>query len=471
MGPWWRRGVRFGFGLLVLLSCCLVSSFAQATQPSTDAGSGPSVFVHTDPTFGFELMLPTGWAYDRTRYQGPFGGIGLLRGTSPAGRQSIQIYVFRNFEMLPFDRWLIRFERQIVTDDAVRQVKPEPWRHAEREGALLEVDSRVGSDRMRLYYCCLPFDPNTVWVLVYAGVVGEASPDSALRERVESIGRSLRVLYDPLEAERLGAAFERGKSLLRKLKGHAASVSIDAEKHYYEILLDGKSIGYLTREVRRESRSLDDPRYGSNRKAGIRVEERSWRFSEDGSVRATRVDAFASFDFDSELLEVQNTLYPAPDVEMKRVLIKLDQCVREYDVMFSSFSTNLDGESLPDPRQPIRVGDRYLSAAWLRLLPGLLLTEAEESHAFAVYDSPTRALITHTILPLGKKEMPGVAGGEAYAFDVREGFVQAASRLYTDGRGKMLRMEAGELVLRLRSGREMEERYGQRRIATENRFR
>jgi len=137
-------------------------------------------------------------------------------------------------------------------------------------------------------------------------------------------------------------------------------------------------------------------------------------------------------------------------------------------VLFSSFTTNRD-RALPDPGKPISVGPVYLDQAWVRLLPGLLLGNSDEQHAFAVYNPEVRALISHTIQPLGPKPLAGY-DGTAYAFEVRDGFVDRPSVCYCDERGSLLRLEAGEVTLTRAPRAEIEKKYAARRDEARQRF-
>ena len=121
--------------------------------------------------------------------------------------------------------------------------------------------------------------------------------------------------------------------------------------------------------------------------------------------RYSHLDAFSSFDLRSEVVEYQQVHIPAPDVPDAQPLIKTDQVIREDEVLVSSFTTSLD-KGLPNPRKPIEVGPVYLDLAWVRLLPGLLLSGNDEPRAFAIYNTETRSLVQHLITPQGEKKLP-----------------------------------------------------------------
>lgn len=456
---------------VVLISGVLAAAgprlaLGQATQPTST--SMPTV-NYSDAAFGFELELPTGWEYDRTRFQEFKDSIGLLRARDPAGRRGLQIIVFRSFQMKPFEDWVVDFGKASAELMNSERVNWETWKLPPRAGAILTYSSKLGAASVRSHYLCVPFDPSTVWVLAYSGQTVSDAEQQQVRSEFDYLAATLRIHYDPAETERLAPAFERGKALIEKLRTQAAKVRLDDAEYMYDIVSAGKPIGYLQRRIAREEYVFSGPhakkRYA---KDGVRVRERSWRFADDGTVWYIRQDLFSSFDLQSEMSENRQVQIPPPDVRPQELFTRTDQVVRERDALFSSYTTSRD-KSLPDPSKPISVGPVYLDQAWQRLLPGLLLGGAEELHAVAIYNSETRALVSHTIKPLGERKLPGY-DTTAYAFEVRDGFIGGPSLLYTDERGTLLRLEAGDLILTRIPREEIERKYAQRRDAARQRF-
>ncbi len=434
---------------------------ARGQTPASGPTSLP-VVNYSDAAFGFELSVPAGWDYDRTRFQQFKDSIGLLRGRGPGGRRGLQIIVFRSFDLKPFEDWALEFARAAGELMNSSQVQWEPWRLPPRAGVILSCASKVGLVETRSHHLCVPFDPSTVWVLTYSGTVSGRAEEQQVRAEFDQIAASLRVTYDPEEAERLTPALERGRELIARLRAEASRVQPDDTEYAYKLLLADKPIGYLTRRVSREEYVYSQP--GAKRryaKEGIRVRERSWRFADDGTVRFTRLDLFSSLDMQSELIESQHTQIPPPGTQPFEPLVKTEQVVREGDVLFSSATTSRD-LALPDPSKPISVGPVYLDQAWVRLLPGRLIAEPAEPFALAVYSSETRALVCLTIKPLGSCRLEGY-DRSAYAFEVREGFIDRPSRLYCDEHGNLLRLEAGDLTVVRASSQEIEHRYGIKR--------
>ncbi|TWT45567.1 hypothetical protein RAS1_19950 [Phycisphaerae bacterium RAS1] len=453
---------------LLLLIAPAAHSPGQAPAPAPPATS-PVVTPYADPSFGFELQLPAGWELDRSRFRGAGDSIGLLRGRQPAGRQSLEIVVFRSFGMPWFTDWIKEFEKQLAASSNVTKIASRNYARLDRPAAVINLEARVGGQRTLSSYLCVLFDPSTVWVFLLTSVVPTPESDAAVGAQFEEIVGTLVVQYAPEQGEQLAEAFKRGRALLAALRGRAESVSIDESARFYLILVKDKPIGYFTRKLTREERALDASSPGARRKAGLRVREESWRFGDDGAGRYARLDLFCSFDLRSELIEQQQTQFARPEAG-GRPLVTLDQCIREDDILFSSFSTSVD-RNLPEPRQPLRLGPEYLGLAWLNLLPGFLSTGPQELHAFAVYDSPTRALMASLIKPLGKQPLPGDPQTPANAFEVREGYVARPSKLYSTDAGAMLRLEAGELVLEQTTREKVEELFAAKRSALEHRAR
>ena len=369
--------------------------------------------------------------------------------------------IFRGFETTDFSVWLAGFVDRLGEAYGGKKIPEQRWSKQSRERAVLLVDTKVGATRTQTYYLCIPFDPHTVWVLVYASVVSSKDAEKQLRSRFDDITASVEVLYTPVLAERLTVAFERGLTLLKDLHTKIAAMKIDETEHFFDIAIGGKSIGYLSRLTRREQRITD----GSHRPGtpGLRVHEESWRFADDGTVRHTNLNLFSSFDRRHELIENRMTQIPAPDVTAQQLYIELDQCIRTDNTLISSFSTSLD-TVLPEPRPPIPIGSRYLELACVHMLPRLLLTAArDETYAFAIYDSSTRALIVYTIQPMGSCQIPGSPGQSGYKFETREGFVSQPSCVYCDKDGGIVRIENGDLVIMRANSNEIERQYAGRR--------
>jgi hypothetical protein len=453
-----------------VLSLILVVLLAQPVgAQTTQRGTQLPLTAFVEPAFGFELRVPAGWEYDRTRFQQFEDSIGLLRGHGPGGMRGLQIMVFRSFTMKPFEDWIIDFGKASAELMNSAHVDWETWKLPPRAGAILTYSTKMGGFTARTHYLCVPFDPHTVWVLAYTGrAMSEAEYQQVRAEFDEVIG-TLVVRYDPQEAERLAPALDRGRELLALLREQGAKVRLDEQEQAYELVLVGKPIGYLTRRITREEYTFSGPnakrRYA---KDGVRVRERSWRFADDGTVRVARLDLFSSFDLRSELMESRQVQVPPTHAQPQDVLTRTEQVVREDDVLFASVTTSRDA-NLPDPGKPIATGPVYLDQAWVRLLPGLLLGRSEELHAVAAYNFETRALLSYQIRAAGTATIEGVEG-PAYVFDVREGFIDQPSKLYTDERGTLLRMEAGELVLRRVAREELERKYGARRDEIRKKF-
>lgn len=435
-----------------------------------------------DKTGGYEVRLPVGWIYDRTGFFGPGGSLGLLRGASPDGHTTCQILLFRNVKDRTFPEWFDFFCTQIGGVAGVERVRAKGLGETPRPSGYVRVDARDGGNRIETHYSCQAFDERTVWVLAIGTVrprdsrVGEAvtstgEADLEMPETLKTIVASLRVFYSAERAAEQAAALGRGRDFLARLELQTGirALRIDEKVRHYELVLGGAPIGYLTRQFLRETRGLDDSPTGRAEKEGLRVRERSWRFSPDGTARYSEFNLFSSVDGETDLFESSQTEIP-PDSATARPVTYRDQFVREGDALFASYFTSLDADR-PDPRRPLKVDDSYVGLAWARLLPAVLGTTPAAPTAFTIYDAETRALVTYSVQPLGEKACPGIADEPAFLYVTSEGLSETPTRVWTDRRGHLLRAEAGDLVVRRVESDAIERDYGSRRAAAQQRLR
>lgn len=477
----WAGVLLAGTGKIHAQNGAVPPALPPASQPA--AGAAP-LTPYIDPAFGFELQIPAGWVYDHTRFtEGrTYRGrdyfrdfkdtVGILQGRSPDGHRALQINVFRNFALKEFSDWAVSFGNAIATSLRTQSGEWVTRRVPPREAIVLTYTTQLGASLVRTHYLCVPFDPTTIWVLVYSGTVADDAESQVLYHEFEQITDSLRVLYDPQQIERLTPAYDRGRALLERIRDQGSGIQLDGQIHYYEISEQGKPVGYLSRQYLREEFSFGErnPRARAARE-GLRVRERSWRFGADGTAWHTRLDLFSSFDRRSEHVEDWQRQVPPPGAVDPRALLRVQQVTREADVLLASFWTRIGEEgdplSTPTPK-PRSVGPVYLDQAWARLLPGLLLGYSEEQHAVAVFNREVRALLVHVITPKGETRIDGYSE-PVWVFEVREGFVDLPTRLYTDDRGLLVRAETGPVLLRMVSVDYIEKTYGPQREAARER--
>jgi hypothetical protein len=476
-----RFNLRFPSMVLMLVVGALAAPTLRGQDSQPSAAEAPTI-PYLDKALGFELQVPAGWNYDRTGFFGPGGSFGLLRGLAPDGRTILQILVFRELQMPKFPEWVEFFSKQLGSISGTEQVRVKGEPSGQRPAAYVIVDAKFGIDRTRTLYYCVQFDASTVWVFSYAiarvSALGDredkavgpptevAVPDEFLR-----LAKTLRVFYDPAVAEQMAVALQRGKDYLARyqLQEDINKLDIDEAVRHYEIRLARKPIGYMTRQFTYETEPLQRPGQVSNAKEGLRVRERSYRFADDGTVHFSKIDLFSSRDAETDVYELWQARIPPPDSAGREPVITRDQCVREGDTLFSTYTTSQD-RGLPEPRRPIKVEPAYLGLAWARLLPALLGPEPQPMCAFTIYDPETRTLITHAIKLLGKRALPGFSGKEACVYENREGFAEQVGLVFTNAHGTLLRFEAGDLVFKLSDEATIEKRFGRRRDAANARL-
>lgn len=463
--------------ILGLFALAAASRPALAEQSNITA---ETTIPFVDRGFGYELALPAGWRYDRTAFFGPGGSLGLLRGFGARGQESLQILLFRNVKPCTMQEWTEFFSRQLggvsgVTGVAVKFQEKTTDAGSRPFGYVL-VRARDGADRIETVYYCTHFDESTIWIFAKAGVLpADAAPPPTANAGFDvpadfqTIVKSLRVTYDPAIAEEMRKALERGKEWLAEYKLQEAirALRLDEETRFYEIRLKDRAIGYLTRKYAREFRTLDDTggKRGGKKKEGLRVREVSWRFGEDGSAFHSLIDLFSSVDGVSDMYERIDTSIPPPGKTESMVVSTCDQVLRESDVLFSTFRTSLD-QTPPDPRPPLKLDPAYLGLTWVRALPALLGKTERTSIGFMIYDSETRALAMQSMLPRGESALPE-SDQKAYLYETQEGVVESRARLFTDARGHMLRVEAGDLLIRLSDEAAIERLFAEKRASAQ----
>jgi len=450
-----------------------------AVQPSQPTASQAATVPYINRALGFEVHTPAGWSYDRSGFFGPSSSFGLLRGTAPDGRASLQILLFRDARAASFSDWIDVFSRDLGSFSGVERVAVQPVEEGGRPAAYLVVDAKAGLERTRSLYYCTRLDVGTVWVYLLAAAVpgGSEAPAPAgsqptveLPDEFRRLVATLRVYYDEQQGAELRAALDRGRDYLSRyrLQEDARRLRLDEQVRYYQVELSGQPIGYLTRQLVRERHALDEARQAQRGKEGVRVREQSWRFLPDGSAQHVRVELFSSLDGGTDLFEIWNTTIPPPG-SAARPLATRDQVVREADTLFSSLRSSDPGRDT-EPRSPIRLDATYLGLGWVRVLPALLGSQADPAFAFTIYDPETRGLISHWFHALGEQPLPDAPGKTAKAYQVREGYVPAAAKLFTDADGAMLRFESGELLIRPSDQASVERTFGAQRAAAESRL-
>ena len=456
--------------LVVLASLAAAGVHAAGAQNTRPAAPPLPTVPYVNKNAGFEMQVPAGWKYDRTGTFASGGAYTLLRGASPNGLATLQILVFREANASKFPEWIDFFTRQLGGITGVERVAVKGVENADPPAAFIMVDAKIGVDRTRTLYYCVRFDPQTVWVFTQAGVVGrtlaeDASPTTApadveIPRDFQWLVSSLKIRFDPKLAREYRDALRRGRKYLAHfdLQNRVHKLRLDKNVRYYQILLHRKPVGFMTRRLSRERRSLDADADG---KDGVRVRELSWRFAADGAAQFNQVDLFSSEDGETDLFELWNAR-----LSDRLLFSSRDQAVREGRTLFSSYLTSEDPR-FPDPRAPINVDPSYLGLAWARLLPALLGPAPAPMLAFMIYDSETRTLITFGITPRGPITLPAAPSTDALLFELREGYVVEPSRLYTDRSGNMLRFEADSLVLKLADQKTIEVAYGKRRAKAE----
>lgn len=484
--------VRFAVCLIILSALSSAPGVAQTSQPATTpAAPKIATIPFVDKSFGYRMQVPAGWVYDRVGFFGPAGSQGLLRGASGNGQNLLQVLLFQRAKITTLEDWLKLFATQLGSISGVISVKLKFQEtfvdNDQRPYGWVHVSARDGADLIETYYYVLRFDPTTVWMFGYNNKLGRslepATPVQPTKpeemtfeipEVVQQMANSVEVFFDPRRVDSLRESLDRGKAFIKafKLQEAIRAMRADDKPRFYEISLSGKPIGYLSRTLKRETRALDEKaavgKKPAGGKEGLRISEDSWRFGEDGTTFRSVIELFSSIDGESDLFELTEIrLPPEKATDAKRYGTR-DQVIREGEVLFSSYRTSLDVGN-PEQREPIRIEPTYLGLAWARCLPALLGGEEREPIAFTIYDPETRALVAQEIHPRGSTAVPGEKE-KGLLFEVREGLFETPTRVFTDKRGNLLRVESGDMILRNVDQKSVDKRFGPRRDAAKARM-
>ena len=442
----------------ICLACCALAGQAAAPLGLASHPAAEDTFTYADHSFGFELKLPSNWEYDRARYPGSGGSIGLLRGWFQSGQRSLKLEMYRSHRPMAFPAWVSAFEKRIARVPGTERLET-TIRNETRGDRVIEATGATFVAESKRYYICVPFDAQTVWVMSLAALGNDPVNLQAAEATIETAYRTLEVHYSPADRNKLSVALQRGEDLVKQLGAAAAAMKIDSQTQYYELIGPDGPIGYATHRTSREIRE---------KKPGWRVREQSWEFGRDGAARYVRINAFAALDLSSEQIETRAD-HISSAKEKSPVLTTLDQCVREGRSLFTTYSRSDEPRSFEGP-PPVKTGPAYLPRALLRQLPALLGREEGAWHAFVIYDAQVRALLFHSIRCAGRSKTRADAGKERYLYEVREGFAAASAIIKTDGRGRLLEYVAGDSRLVARGKGYIEQKYGPRRDAAARRL-
>lgn len=449
----------------------LFGSQSAAQEPSTPAAADAWQQL-VDVEHGYEITLPTGWKLEQTRLPTQDGGVRVLLGVAPAAARSLEIRVYHGERVIDFDRWCRGYAQQARLERVA--VQAQPCAAALRPATRLSLNGKGGATEHLLVLA----DPMKLLVMILSGT--DAKP-AQLAQDMDRFASTLQFAAEPVDPVQTEEALRRGRALISVLRRSAEQVQVSPETLHYLIELDGKPHGYRTRRFSRTERDTGNRLMPGERSAGLQFLQQEWTFSPDGTARMEAIDAFTSFDGQVELLETRTVQIPPAALSSLRPLIRLDQCVREGDRLFSSVSRNLD-QDLPAPRPPMVLDANYLSRAWIELLPGFLANLAGETHLFTHYDAQVRTLRPYLITSRGPVETQpasvghnsqgaGAASEPAYQFDCAEEFgSRAMTRVWTSRSGALLRSEFGTQVVRRSTAEETRALFGARQSDAERRL-
>lgn len=436
---------------------------AASAQTGSVAVSSEKYVTYVDGSFGFQISIPAAWRLDRARFTTKDGAIGVSQAASPDTFCSLQVAVYRYDEPPAFADWVERFANRIRAAEGTARMRGEQRKAPAGDGYQFIVEGTSAGPMTIRRHFCIPLDPSTIWVLTFASIHDNPEVhDTATREYDNAIA-SLKITYTAATKEAMNAALTRGKGITDNLATLGPKYEFDVGVHYY--ITEGESgpTGYFRSQVDRTTK---------DRKPGLRLRERGWQFSPDQTATMTRTDAFSSFDGKTEFIETETAIVaPAarsntPD---KGISIALDQCVREGDALFSSFSMSRRPTE-QESRSPIKIGPVYLPFVWTRLLPTLAGEKPGEPLGFVVYDPQIRGLATRLVRCVGDR--PLATENKTYrAYDITEGYAPQPTTLLCEPNGVLHQFAAGGVTVRTATAEEVDRLFKARRDEAEKRLR
>lgn len=418
--------------------------------PQTAASSPAGNDTYSDFSFGFQTALPAGWILDRTRFVATGDATGVLRGQVATGGRTVEIAVYRTEKELPFSEWFAEFERGLAALEGTTRVESRKLDPSAPLVSTIEVDAMLSVPVKRFHHVT-QMNPTTYLVMSFAVVGTDPDQVQTLTNEFLTAAKSVRLLCSREADERLAEALNRGAEEARRVRAVAAELATTTDELHFFVKVKGETVGHASFQVSREVHE---------KKPGLRVRERSWRFDGDERAQYSRTDLFASFNGLTELIENQVTLFSAPRGGKPTAATTLDQCIREGETLFSSFSTS-DRPDRAESRPPMTIGPAYLSLAWFRRLPRIIEERDGVDFGFAVYDPTIRAQTTQMVRYLGRRAS-ATGPNPARTYEIREGYAPTGAILQVDHDGNMLSYDAGEILLLRSTETAVQERFAAR---------
>ncbi len=428
----------------------LVFGQAEGAKPPVPEQLGPE---YVDGTYGVSLRPPKDWQLDRKRVSTE-GKISILR-TFEAGAAGpvriVELSLLMDDTTRSIERRLARKVRAIEFDRSDAEILSQQVQTiAGKPGAILSASMfDAGSKRLRML-AMVEVRPRQYFELSYDGPVEQKAEAEKLFYLV--LG-SLQLLVDPVEESEMAAALERGKDWLEELSAERIRQSLNSIR-FLEIRVDDEPVGIVR---------IEESEHIWKKRPGIRIRERTWTFGKNGAATRAQATLFVGEDMQSERWkESVTTLIPADGGRPETIENAWEEGLREGDVLLTNQTYQLGVPPKENP--PIRTPATYLPRCLARLLPRLLGDlDKPRKMAFTAFDHERTGLIVRTLDLKGKAMPPtGVARGETFKIEEREGVMAVPSVVYVDEAGRVLYIESGNMKIVPAEKDELERRFGDR---------
>jgi len=433
---------------LVLLLAGGPARPARAEQP-------PLGDRYVDGAFGFAIRPPQGSQVDRQILAVASGGIQVVEFVRPSGPWRLAVTrcstdravtVEEMLKGLPVDLIRRRPGGQIL---ARRKAVI-----AARQAAVVAVSYFAEGVAWYVQEAVVWLEPTEFFRITFRTPLKDRAEAT---EAFEAVVRSFELIHSEQVLQTIHQATERGIGLLARLDGKRLLDKLVPES-WFRFVIDGRNVGYLHVT---ESAAKRDGR------PGVRIQEQTWMFEQDGSCKHIVSDFFLSDELDNEAwFSRMDSIFPPDKTNPLRRMTVIEQASRIEDTLVVA---RYDEPGQPEPdSQVLRLPKAYIPTVVQRLLPRLLDLSNRQLYAFGAYSSERRGVVTRTVrvVGVGTATIDGrrVRG---YRLEDCEGISPPATEIFVDRDGRLLQVVSGKVVMLASTKQRIEQLYAAKRTAAQ----
>lgn len=419
-----------------------------ATVPSAEArgqlfGGAELQAAHVDPSFGYSIRPPKGWAVS-TQHSG-FGSMGetLITMTSPAAEAvppEIVVRYHTKWRDMQADQFMDEWWKRLLEDyrKDMRQQSggklSEPKvserntdRIAGRPGAQMSIRFTQGAAPITRRVAVVRARPRGYFVIGYSG---GARFDKVGIAAFNAVLGSFRLLEDESSDREIRGAIQQAEKWRKSLSAIRLRDKLQPVTHY-RVSQGMREVGWLM---------VTEQPFTDLGVEGVRVVEQGWTFEGDGERQQTIQNIFLSNDLQSESWQHSVVaLLPAKPGEPTQLGYAYEEGARERDVLITAQLYAFGQTMVNNPH--IKLPEGYCSKLLLRWFARLVDLSKPATYAFSTFDHQRGALVLRLIEVRGR----GLGGGVTVI--EREGLSGPATEMSYDASGRLLSMSGGGVRL------------------------